>query len=531
VSGAPPQDRAAEEAVLGALLVTGGAWPAVEATGLDAGDFYLDRYAAVFATVADLAGRSEPHDEVAVATALENVGRLAQAGGRERLSALAASVPAAGNAGHYAAIVRERAVERAERSERQQIAQQVRDGLPVTEAMIDRLRALEAEAAEFAAAPLPWRWADDLAAETPVEPGWVFEGYLAAGTKAVLAGLPKAGKTTVEVALIEAIASDAPTFLGRRVGGGLVVLLSEEGDATLGPKMSGLPAGRVRVLNRDAGWPKPSWSELIADATREAIAIGAVLLVIDSLAFWAAFEPEREKDAGAAQAAIDALDQATRAGLAVLLIHHQRKAPGEYGTALRGSGALAGAVDIVIEYERLGEDAPRSQRRFVTFSRWPQTPDVLVIDYRRSDGTWRVVGEAEGRAESEGLGLRERLLSAVPIEPPGATETELAELVGLDGRKVGGPLRALVDGEEIERRGKGVKGSPYTYARKAPPDSPPPQGSIADEDSPHPARGGESNASLSVEGTERIGGSGCTSHPGSPVTGCRYCLAVEEATG
>ena len=43
------------------------------------------------------------------------------------------------------------------------------------------------------------------------------------------------------------------------------------------------------------------------------------------------------------------LIDATRAGLAVLLVHHQRKAGGEDGDAIRGSSALAGATDANVE--------------------------------------------------------------------------------------------------------------------------------------------------------------------------------------
>ncbi len=362
-----------------------------------------------------------------------------------------------------------------------------------TRVLADLLVQVEAVEAVDRAGRLPWRWANELAAAAPDEPAWVFEGYVSAGAKTLLAGLPKGGKTTLIAALIEAVASAAQSFLGRRVGGGPVVLASEEGDSTLGPKLRGLPDGRVRVLNRDAAWPKPPWADLIGGAVREAEAIGATLLVIDSMAFWAALEPEREKDSGAAQAIMDALDEATRAGLAVLLVHHQRKARGDHGTGVRGSTALAGAVDVVVEYERLGEDAPRSQRRLVALSRWPATPDVLVLDYHVGEGTWRVIGEAEGRAESEGVGVRELVLTAVPTELPGITEDEVVGLLGLHKKKIGGPLRELVDEGAIERAGKGVKGQPFRYRRNAVSNAVPAADGIADSDAALPHRGTASN--------------------------------------
>jgi hypothetical protein len=377
---------------------------------------------------------------------------------------------------------------------------------------------------------LPWRWSNEIIAAAPPEPEWIWEGYIARGMKSMLAGLPKGGKTTKAAALIEAITSGAESFLGRHVTGGTVVLISEEGDATLAPKLRRLPERRLRVLNRDAAWPKPSWAELISDATREAVEIGAVMLVIDSVAFWAALPPEREKDPGAAQSIMDALDEATRAGLAVLLVHHQRKAPGEHGTAVRGSGALTGAVDVVIEYERVGEDDPR-QRRLVALSRWPQTPDVLIVDYDRHEGTWRVVGEAADRGDSERVVTRERLLGALPDEEPGPTEDELATLLGTDKRKISGPLRDLLGGE-VERAGEGKKGDPYRYHQKAAPNAAPAWGRKEDSDAAPPVREAASNLSAPEipprpEGQHSAGG--CVSHPGGVVEGCRYCRTASES--
>ena len=369
---------------------------------------------------------------------------------------------------------------------------------------------------------LPWRWSEDLVSTTPDAVEWVWEDYLAPGTKAIFAGLPKGGKTTAVVALIEASAAEAGSFLGRRIAGGSVVVVSEEGDQTLAPKLRGMPSERVRVLNRDSAWPKPDWPELIAAATEEAKRIGARLLVIDSLAFWAGFEAEKEKDPGAAQEIMDALDQACRVGLAVLLIHHQRKAPGENGTGVRGSGALAGAVDVVIEYERLGDGAPRSQRRLVALSRWPQTPDVLVVDYRREEGSWRVVGEAEGRAGSESLGVRERLLQAVSSDP--VTEAHLVEATGIDKRKLGGPLRELVEEDLINREGAGKRGDPFTYSEGVPEsctEGVPPRTQTPVSVSVPPVRETETKPSVREKGVSGTG------H--KPVDDCRLATAEEEA--
>jgi hypothetical protein len=341
-----------------------------------------------------------------------------------------------------------------------------------TDGQIVEARRLAAAEAVNGAGPRPaelrFMWAAELAAATPAEPDWLLHGYLAPGAVTLLAGKPKAGKSTLAWAAAEAVASDAGTFLGRPVAAGPVVYLTEEGAGTLAHK---LPDAPIRVLTRDAAWPKPPWPALVAAAVAEAARVEAAILVIDALAFWAGFSEGQEKDAGAAQAAMDALGAATAAGLAVLLVHHQRKAGGEDGDAVRGSGAIFGAVDVLVEVERC-EDAPPSHRRLVALGRWPTTPPVLVVDHDPDSCSWRTIGQAEDRAATATLGVRERLLDATPSEPPGATESEIADLVGLDGRKISKPLRQLVADGLIDRTGDGRKGSPFSYHQTGPPKAP-----------------------------------------------------------
>ena len=446
----PRADLDAERAVLGAMLTTESAIQAVIDTELAAEHFsHRQRHGYVFEAILELHQEGKPADAITVAAFLEKKGQLEQVGGRDAIHAHAAVVPAPGNADYYAELVRE-----------------ARHGSP------------EPEGLRFT----PWT---ELRATAPPEPPWVLEGYIAQRALTVLAGKPKvAGKSTLACAIAEAVDANAATFLGRDVAGGPVVYLSEEGPASLAPKLS--ESGKSTALTREDAWPKPSWSQLIEAAVTEAQRIGAVLLIIDALAFWAAFAEGEEKDAGAAQAAMDALGAATAAGLAVLLVHHQRKAGGEDGDAVRGSGAIFGAVDILVELERLGEDSPAGHRRLVAIGRWPTTPAVLVIDRDAATGGWRVVGQAESRSESTTLGHRERILAALPDRAPGATEAELADLLHVDVRKVSGPLRDLLAKDHIAKTGGGVKGDPYRYW--TPPKTPPKNS---------PAAGGESVPSFS----------------------------------
>ncbi len=105
----PPQDQAAEQSVLGGMLLSKDAIADVVEI-LRSGDFYKPAHALVFDTVLDLYGRGEPADPVTVVAALADRGELARVGGAPYVHTLISLVPTAANAGYYARIVAERAV-------------------------------------------------------------------------------------------------------------------------------------------------------------------------------------------------------------------------------------------------------------------------------------------------------------------------------------------------------------------------------------------------------------------------------------
>ena len=104
----PPQNLDAEESVLGAMMLSPGAIGAVSEI-LDAGDFYRESHAKIYRAALGLYARGEPVDAITLVDELEEKGDLEDAGGRVRIHELAALVPAAANAAHYARIVREMA--------------------------------------------------------------------------------------------------------------------------------------------------------------------------------------------------------------------------------------------------------------------------------------------------------------------------------------------------------------------------------------------------------------------------------------
>jgi replicative DNA helicase len=105
----PPQDVAAEQSILGAMLLSKDAIADVVETVRES-DFYRPAHQAIFASILDLYGRGEPADAVTVAADLSRTGDLTRIGGAPYLHTLVSMVPTAANAGYYGRIVREQSI-------------------------------------------------------------------------------------------------------------------------------------------------------------------------------------------------------------------------------------------------------------------------------------------------------------------------------------------------------------------------------------------------------------------------------------
>jgi replicative DNA helicase len=106
----PPHNLAAEEALLGAMLLSRDAIAASTEVGLTADDFYKPAHGHVYAAVCGLYSRGEPVDPVTVAEVLRRQELLDAIGGTAILVTLQAGTPATTSAARYARIVEEHAL-------------------------------------------------------------------------------------------------------------------------------------------------------------------------------------------------------------------------------------------------------------------------------------------------------------------------------------------------------------------------------------------------------------------------------------
>ncbi len=108
---APPHNLEAEQAVLGAILLSDHSMYAlVIEEGLRPEDFYRDRHRSIYEAMLALYAESEPVDVLTVIARLRQTGKLDEVGGVAAVDELTGVVPAAGHARRYAQIVRENAL-------------------------------------------------------------------------------------------------------------------------------------------------------------------------------------------------------------------------------------------------------------------------------------------------------------------------------------------------------------------------------------------------------------------------------------
>jgi replicative DNA helicase len=178
----PPHDLAAEQCVLGGMLMSKDAIAdVIEIIGPL--DHYRPAHQMVHEAILDLYSRGEPADAVTVADLMGKEGTLLRAGGAGYLHTLFASVPTAANAGYYARIVREKAILRRLAEAGTRIAQFGYDATADADDMLDR-----AETALYAVADR--RAGEDYLSLAEILPGAMDEVEAIGANGGALTGVP-----------------------------------------------------------------------------------------------------------------------------------------------------------------------------------------------------------------------------------------------------------------------------------------------------------------------------------------------------
>lgn len=312
---------------------------------------------------------------------------------------------------------------------------------------------------------------DQIGARTRPDGGWLWHGFLAPGNLTLLTSQWKTGKTTLASVLLARMGAGG-TLAGLPVRPGRAVIVSEESPDHWSMRHARLRFGpHVQLMSRPfSGRPTAAaWSSLmdyLGDVRQKE---GLDLVVIDPLAVFLPLRSENE--AGSMLDALLPLRRLTGVGVSVLVMHHPKKGDTVAGQAARGSGALGGHVDIVLEMSWFGQAASDDRRRRLTaFSRHEETPRRLVIELT-ADGTDYVglgdlsePGREDGTdillsvlAVAEGRLTRRAIQANWPAGRPAPSDVSLYRWLE----------RAVAEGR-VCQGGSGRRNDPFVYSLPEP---------------------------------------------------------------
>lgn len=293
---------------------------------------------------------------------------------------------------------------------------------------------------------------------------FVWKPYLALGHKTLLSAHPKDGKTTLLAHVVKAMEQGG--HLVGPIAKGRVLIVTEESRMLWNERRKKLGLGdhvefyfRFQVAcNTPAQWEK--LIAKIASLVRER---DYALVIFDTFANVCALDDEN--DAAKMNKALRPLDEITEAGAAVLLIHHTRKGKAAQVQGSRGSSALTGFVDVVVQMERhKPSQAEGCCRVLKALSRFDETPPETVIELR--DGHYVALGDKVAASRYELVTVIQEVL---PNSPPGLLIDDILDKWPSNGIPKPGKSRlrtVLNDGftqGKWQREGKGRKGSPYRF--------------------------------------------------------------------
>jgi hypothetical protein len=380
---APPHSRAAEESLIGGVLLDSSAYARV--THVRAEDFHEPELRVIWGAVCELMQQDAPADSVTVSEHLQRKGQLGDVGGLAEVAKLVKETASSANVSAYADIVIEKARLRRLQSAGVDIAGRSYDELAA------QVRPLLEAAKPLAHGPgydvAPLFWPGDADAYEP--PSQLVAGLLPRIGLAAIYGPPNSGKTALASDLAAAIARGTP-WRGRAIadGGGLVLYVAAENPGSAKLRMKAYVAANPDAVEMPlAILPGPLQLGVIAsvesliERIREAeMRAGrtCVAVFVDTLAAaMAGLEENSVKDMGLALHSLSAIRDAI-SGL-VGVVHHSGK-DSEKGA--RGSSALRAAVDTEIVVS--GVDGTRTatvvkQRDFATGATFDFTLDPIVV--------------------------------------------------------------------------------------------------------------------------------------------------------
>lgn len=282
---------------------------------------------------------------------------------------------------------------------------------------------------------------------------WVLEARLPVGGLSLLAGKPKAGKSTMARCLALAV-TRGDTFLSFPTSRGPVLYLAlEEKRSEVRRHFREMGA---TVDDRIYIFCAPSPADGLPLLRKAAGRYAPVLIIVDPL-----FRFTRVKDANDYAAVTIALEPlgtlARETGAGVLAVHHLGKGDREGGDSILGSTAIFAAVDTALLLKRT-----EKYRTLSSVQRYGEDLEEITLAW---DPTARTIAAGPSRDVADQAAMGDAILDYLAMtKEPVEEKVILDQMEGRRGVKVKA-LRALVGAGKVVKTGRGGKADPFKYAR------------------------------------------------------------------
>ncbi len=302
---------------------------------------------------------------------------------------------------------------------------------------------------------------------------WVVDQLIPDKSVTILSGSPGSFKTWLYMEIAVKVAKGEKAFGNFNTKQTAVLVVDEEsGRPRLQKRFKQLAATDdlpIHLLSR-TGY---KMNQLYADGIAEkAIELGASLVIFDSLTRFMS-EKSDENASGDMARLMDYYRQLADSGLAVLILHHNRKdgaGKSSPAQALRGSSDILAAIDCHIAVSRVGQSESIELTQTKNRDIWEPVPFKLRFHENASE--FEYVGSDKTPSEKH-RELLDKVAETV-TQYPGLTKTQLtkqAKASGVNGgiKKIGDYIDELVLNDELDMqeasRG-GQKYYPITSAAK-----------------------------------------------------------------
>ena len=148
----------------------------------------------------------------------------------------------------------------------------------------------------------------------------------------------------------------------------------------------------------------------------------------------------------------------------MIVCRHERKGGGDVGESGRGSSAISGDVDVILQLRRPEGNQPQGRRVIETLSRYSETPEKVVIEL--GEQGFALLGDEEAVTLADALRKVSAHLRGVFEQKETTTLDELVNDLEMTRAAIQRALKELQHRGEVVRTGEGKRGSPYrSYQR------------------------------------------------------------------